>query len=83
MRIRKQGHPLVVVVFILVIVATVHFGRGVGDDTVRRGVEQTSSLLGHQQGGGVLDAAAFLHIVHLRRGRKKQTEHAQQTQTNK
>lgn len=82
MHIRKQGHPLVVVIFILVIVASVHFSRGVGDDTVRRGVEQTSSLLGHQQGGGVLDAAAFLHIVHLQRGRKKQTEQAQQTQTN-
>lgn len=61
-----RGHLLIVVVFILVIVAAVQLGGGVGDDTVGRGVEQASSLLGHQQGRGVLNAAAFLHIVHLR-----------------
>lgn len=78
-----QGHLLIVVVFILVIVAAVHLGGGVGDDTVGRGVEQAGSLLGHQQGGGVLNAAAFLHIVHLRRAGRDGGEHTQQTQTNK
>lgn len=76
-----QGHLLIV--FILVIVAAVHLGGGVGDDTVGRCVEQACSLLGHQQGGGVLNAAAFLHIVHLRRAGRDRGEHTQQTQTNK
>lgn len=75
-----QGHLLIVVVLLLVIVAAVHLGGGVGDDTVGRGVEQAGSLLGHQQGGGVLNAAAFLHIVHLRRaGRKRGGTHSENT----
>lgn len=61
----KPGHPLVAVVFV-VIIAAVCFGWRVGGDAVHRGVEQTSSLLGHQQGRGVLNTSAFLNIVHLK-----------------
>lgn len=65
MCLRQRGHPLVVVVVILIVVAAVHFGWGVGDDTVGGGVEQPGSLLGHQQGRGIVNTAAFLNIVHL------------------
>lgn len=85
MFLRKQGHPLIGVVVILVTVAAVHFGWGVGDDTVWRGVEQTGSLLRHQQGRGVLNTAAFLHIVHLQQAgnnrRNRLSKHKQTAKT--
>lgn len=61
--------PLVVVV-VLVVVAGVPLGGGVGEEAVGRGVEQTGPLLGHQQGWCVMHAAAFLHIVHLQQAGK-------------
>lgn len=80
---RTEGRLLIVVVFILVIVAAVHLGGGVGDDTVGRGVGQAGPLLRHQQGGGVLNAAAFLHIVHLRRtGRDRGSTLSKHKQTS-
>lgn len=77
--LRKQGHPLVVVVVILIVVAAVHFGWGVGDYAVRGGVELAGSLLGHQQGRGIMNTAAFLNIVHLKQagnnGRNRLSKH--------
>lgn len=82
--LKKQGHPLVVVVVVLIIVAAVHFGWGVGDDTVRRGVEQTGSLLWYQQGRGVLNTVAFLHIVHLQQaGKNRRNRLSKHKQTTK
>lgn len=58
-------HPLVFVIVVLIIVVSVHFGWRIRDDTVLGGAEQTGSLLWNQQGGGILNAVAFIHIVHL------------------
>lgn len=88
---RKVNHLLVVVVRIVIVGAALHLGWGVGDDAVNWGVKRPASLLWHQQGRGILNTPAFLHIVHLQQDGKsresrfsrcKQTAEALKDQTS-